>query len=63
MGGKPRIRGMRVTIGTVFSLVAAGRLHAEILRLYPHLLAEDIGAALAYAAWRVEELAVPLLVA
>lgn len=60
MGGKPCIRGLRVTVGMIVGLVAAGRSHAEILRLYPYLVGEDIGEALAYAAWRVEELEVPL---
>ena len=49
MGGKPCIRGMRVTVGTVVGLVAAGRTRDEILREYPYL-AEDIAEALSYAA-------------
>jgi uncharacterized protein (DUF433 family) len=60
MGGKPCIRGMRVTVGTVVGLVAAGRTRDEILREYPYLEAEDISEALSYAAWRVEEVEVPL---
>jgi uncharacterized protein (DUF433 family) len=60
MGGKPCIRGMRVTVGTVVGLVAAGRSRDEILREYPYLEAEDIAEALSYAAWRVEEVEVPL---
>lgn len=63
MGGKPCLRGMRVTVGTIVGLVAAGHANAEILRAYPNLDAEDIRQALAYAAWRVEEIAVPLPVA
>ena len=63
MGGKPCIRGLRVTVGTIVGLVAAGRSHEEILRLYPYLEAEDIREALSYAAWRVEEREVPLAVA
>lgn len=55
MGGKPCIRGLRVTVGTVVGLVAAGYPTEEILELYPYLEAEDIREALAYAAWRVEE--------
>ena len=50
MGGKPCIRGMRVTVGTVVGLVAAGRTREEILREYPYLEAEDIAEALSYAA-------------
>lgn len=60
MGGKPCIRGQRVTVGTVVGLVAAGRSQAEILALYPYLEAADIPAALAYAAWRAEEVERPL---
>lgn len=62
MGGKPCIRGLRVTVGTIVGLVAAGHSDAEILRLYPYLESDDIRQALAYAAWRVEELEVPLAV-
>lgn len=63
MGGKPCIRGLRVTVGTIVGLVAAGHSQDEILRLYPYLTADDIREALSYAAWRVEELEVPLAVA
>ena len=61
MGGKPCIRGLRVTVGTVVGLVAAGRTRQEILQLYPYLEPADIDQALAYAAWRVEEIDVPLV--
>jgi len=61
MGGKPCIRGLRVTVGTVVGLVAAGHSKAEILKLYPYLEAPDIDEALAYAAWRAEEVELPLL--
>jgi uncharacterized protein (DUF433 family) len=60
MSGKPCIRGMRVTVGTVVGLVAEGRSEAEILAAYPYLESADIRAALAYAAWRSEERDVPL---
>ena len=60
MGGKPCIRGLRVTVGTVVGLLAEGRSHEEILQAYPYLEAEDIAQALAYAAWRVEEREVSL---
>ena len=62
MGGKPCIRGLRVTVGTIVGLVATGHPEAEILRLYPYLEAEDIREALSYAAWRAEEIEVPLRV-
>jgi uncharacterized protein (DUF433 family) len=60
MGGKPCIRGMRVTVETVVGLLAAGRTRDEILREYPYLEAEDIAEALSYAAWRAAEVEVPL---
>ena len=61
MGGKPCIRGMRVTVGMIVGLVASGHSREEILELYPYLEAEDIDEALGYAAWRVEEIDVPLV--
>ncbi len=60
MGGKPCIRGMRVTVGTIVGLLAAGRTHDEVLKAYPYLEPADIQAALSYAAWRSEEVDVPL---
>lgn len=60
MGGKPCLRGMRVTAGMIVGLVAAGHSFSEILSSYPYLEEEDIRQALAYAAWRVEEIEVPL---
>ena len=63
MGGKPCIRGLRVTVGTIVGLVASGYSHQKILELYPYLEPEDIQAALSYAAWRSEEIEVPLAAA
>jgi uncharacterized protein (DUF433 family) len=63
MGGKACIRGLRVTVGMVISLLAAGRTREEILRAYPYLEPGDVDQALSYAAWRVEEREVPLAVA
>ncbi len=60
MGGRPCIRGMRVTVGTIVGLLAAGRSADDVLVAYPYLEREDIQAALAYAAWRSEEIEVPL---
>ncbi len=51
---------MRVTVGIVVGLVASGHTVEEILKPYPYLEEQDIQEALAYAAWRVEELEVPL---
>ena len=60
MGGKPCIRGLRVTVGTVVGLMASGHSPDKILQAYPYLELEDIYEALAYAAWRAEEIEVPL---
>ena len=60
MGGKPCIRHLRVTVGMIVGLVATGHGHADILKLYPYLEEEDIRQALAYAAWRAEEVDVPV---
>ncbi|NJO43305.1 MAG: DUF433 domain-containing protein [Cyanobacteria bacterium CRU_2_1] len=60
MGGKPCIRGMRVTVGMILGLMASGHATEEILQAYPYLEADDLREALAYAAWRVEEIEVPL---
>jgi uncharacterized protein (DUF433 family) len=55
MGGKPCIRGIRITVGTITGLLAAGESIETVLELYPSLEREDIYAALAYATWRAEE--------
>ena len=55
MGGKPCIRGMRVTVGMIVGLLGAKRTSDEILQAYPYLEAEDIDQALSYAAWRMRE--------
>ena len=55
MGGKPCIRGMRITVGTITGLLATGHTNEEILDFYPDLELEDIYSALAYATWRAEE--------
>jgi uncharacterized protein (DUF433 family) len=60
MGGKPCIRGMRITVGTIVGLVASGRSTPEILAAYPYLEEQDVREALSYAAWRVEETEVPI---
>ena len=60
MGGKPCIRGMRVTVGTIVGLVASGQTVDQVLADYPYLEREDVFEALAYAAWRAEEREVPL---
>jgi len=55
MGGKPCIRGKRVTVGTIVGLIATGETIDDILAAYPYLEREDIMEALSYAAWRSEE--------
>lgn len=50
MGGKPCIRSLRVTVGAIVGLVAAGHSREEILRLYPYLADEDIRAAVSWVA-------------
>jgi uncharacterized protein (DUF433 family) len=51
---------LRVTVGAIVGLVAAGHPTAEILQVYPYLEEEDVRQALAYAAWRAEEIEAPL---
>jgi len=48
--GRPAIRGTRMRVADVLSLLAEGADEAEILEDYPYLAAEDIRACLAYAA-------------
>ncbi|BCU07274.1 DUF433 domain-containing protein [Allochromatium tepidum] len=55
MGGKPCIRGIRITVGAITGLLASGESIDSVLELYPSLEREDIYAALAYATWRAEE--------
>ena len=55
MGGKPCIRGIRITVSTITGLLASGETIENILALYPVLEKEDIYAALSYATWRSEE--------
>ena len=60
MGGRPCIRGTRVTVGTIVGLLGAGHSTEDVLKAYPYIEKEDILAALSYAAWRAEEVEVPL---
>jgi uncharacterized protein (DUF433 family) len=62
MGGKPCIRGLRITVATIVGLIASGAARDRILEAYPQLESEDIAAALVYAAWRLEEREEELLV-
>lgn len=60
MGGKPCIRGMRVTVGMIVGQIGAGHSIEELLTDYPYLEREDILQALRYAAWLAEEREVTL---
>jgi uncharacterized protein (DUF433 family) len=55
MGGKPCIRGMRVTVGMLVGQIGTGRSIDHLLTDYPYLEREDILQALQYAAWLAEE--------
>jgi len=58
--GRPAVRGTRVRVTDVLSLLAAGATEAEILEDYPYLTADDIRACLAYAAAQADH---PILLA
>ena len=60
MGGRPCIRGMRVTVGTIVGLLAQGHSREAVLEAYPYLEADDLSEALAYAAWRAMEVDVEI---
>jgi uncharacterized protein (DUF433 family) len=60
MGGVPCIRGLRIPVATVVSMVADGMSREEILAAYPDLEAEDIEQALRYAAEAVRVRELPL---
>jgi len=60
MGGKPCIRGMRVTVGMIVGQIGAGHTIEQLLADYPYLQREDILQALRYAAWLAEEREVTL---
>ena len=51
---------MRVTVGTIVGLLALGHSVERVLALFPYLDRDDVLAALSYAAWRVEDVEVPL---
>ena len=55
MGGKPCIRGLRVTVGMIVGQIGAGRSIDQLLADYPYLQREDVLKALRYAAWRAQE--------
>lgn len=61
MGGVPCIRGLRIPVATVVSMVAEGMTEDEILKAYPDLVREDIRESLKYAAEAVRERELPLV--
>lgn len=61
MGGRACIRGLRLTVALVLNLVASGMREEEILASYPYLEAEDLRAALRYAAWLADETSLPVV--
>ena len=60
MGGRPCIRGTRVTVPTIVGLLAQGHSRDAVLDAYPYLEPEDLCEALAYAAWRAMEVDVEI---
>lgn len=60
MGGKPCIRGMRVTVGMILGQLGEGVTVDELLEDYPYLEREDILAALRYGSWLAQEREVEL---
>ena len=60
MGGRPCVRRMRVTVGTVGGLLAAGRTREDVLAAYPYLEREGMQEVLTHATWRAEEVEAPM---
>jgi uncharacterized protein (DUF433 family) len=63
MGGKPCIRGLRVTVGMIVGQIGAGRSIDQLLADYPYLQRDDVLEALRYAAWRAQEREIDLAAA
>ncbi|MGD0900634.1 MAG: DUF433 domain-containing protein [Thermoguttaceae bacterium] len=49
LGGKPCVKGTRISVEFILELVASGASRDDVLRAYPHLTGEDVGEALGYA--------------
>jgi uncharacterized protein (DUF433 family) len=60
MAGVPTIRGLRIPVATVVSMIADGMTVGEICRDLPDLIPEDVAEALRYAAETVRERQLPL---
>jgi uncharacterized protein (DUF433 family) len=63
MGGKPCVRGLRVTVGMIVGQIGAGTTIDQLLGAYPYLQREDVFEALRYAAWRAQEREIDLTAA
>lgn len=61
MGGKPCVRGLRVTVGMIVGQIGAGRSVDDLLVEYPYLERADVLEALRYAAWRTQEREISLV--
>lgn len=55
MGGRPCVKGTRVTVATLVGLLATGASEERLLKLYPYVTIDDVRQCLAYAALRVGE--------
>lgn len=55
VGGKPRVKGTRVTVGAILSQLAAGHTIEDVLRDFPYIKREDVLEALQFAACRAQE--------
>ncbi|MBN2534753.1 MAG: DUF433 domain-containing protein [Spirochaetales bacterium] len=62
MGGVPCIRGLRIPVATIISLIADGMTNDQILKHYPDLENEDIRKALHFASLAVKERELPLVI-
>jgi uncharacterized protein (DUF433 family) len=60
MGGKPCVRGMRLTVGMIVGQIGAGHTIEQVLTDFPYLEREDVLQALRYAAWLAEDREVTL---
>lgn len=60
MGGKPCVKGTRVTVGVLLGLMADGMTTPQIIDEYPFLTESDLQGVLAFAAWRAQESDAPL---
>ena len=55
MGGKPCIRGTRVTVGCIVGQLGSGTSRERLLEMYPYITNEQVDACLRFAAWRSQE--------